>query len=68
MFCRDCRLLVSYGEVDGLTKMSGSFGPVFFTLPLHVPAMYPHRQQNYKTCVFGYQDNQNNEKKLVHII
>ena len=33
-----------------------------------ISAMYPHRQQNCKTCVFGYQVNQNNEKKLVHLI
>jgi hypothetical protein len=39
MFCRDSRLLVSYGETDGFRKTSGTFGPTFFILPLHVPAI-----------------------------
>ena len=39
MFCRDCSLLVSYGEEDGFRKTSGSLGPTFFILPLDVPAM-----------------------------
>jgi hypothetical protein len=30
--------------------------------------MYLHQQQNYNACVLGYQDRQENEKKLVYII
>ena len=30
--------------------------------------MYLHQQQNYNTCVLGYQDSQEKEKKLAHII